>query len=277
MQRRIVNAAVDSGPFSFVAVLCAVYVGVILTQGSLKLALNIYRGSVSEAAVKRLRLEPGLERVAQADGKQESGDEGVAISIIVSEVEAVGGFVGTSFSEPVLNGGILLSIFGYMLVVQPWMAMVALALFIPQVFFIPLLQELINRRTEKRIKTVRAMTVDIVDKENGEAGAKEKTYRRRVADIYRLNMQIFRRKYAMTFLMNLVHHLGIVGILFVGGLLLVRGETEVGTVVAFISGLNRTHDPWGDLVTWFRDLTNNGVKYQLIAKAIGNEPGSSAD
>ena len=276
MQRRIVNGAVESSSFRFVALLCALYVGVILCQGGLKLVLNVYRGSVSETAVKRLRLEPNLERVARADGKQPSGEEGVAISIIVSEVEAVGGFVGTSFSEPILNGGILLSVFGYMLFVEPWMALVALALFIPQVIFIPVLQESINRRTEKRIKTVRAMTVDIVDKENGEAGAKQKTYRRRVGDVYRLNMQIFRRKYAMTFLMNLVHHLGIIGILFVGGWLLMRGETEVGTVVAFISGLNRTHDPWGDLVTWFRDLTNNGVKYQLIAKAIGDEPGSAS-
>jgi ABC-type multidrug transport system fused ATPase/permease subunit len=275
LQRRIVNGAVESSSFRLVALLCALYVGVILTQGGLKLVLNVYRGSVAETAVKRLRLEPNLERVARADGKKQAGEEGVAISIIVSEVEAVGGFVGTSVSEPVLNGGILLSVFGYMLVVEPWMALVALALFIPQVFFIPLLQESINRRTEKRIKTVRAMTVDIVDKENGEAGAKQKTYRRRVGEVYRLNMQIFRRKYAMTFLMNFVHHLGIVGILFVGGWLLMRGETEVGTVVAFISGLNRTHDPWGDLVTWFRDLTNNGVKYQLIARAIGDEPGST--
>jgi ABC-type multidrug transport system fused ATPase/permease subunit len=274
LQRRIVNAAVERGPIALVALLCLIYVGVVLAQGGLKLVLNVYRGSVSEAAVKRLRLEANLERIARSEEKSGPSDEGIAISIIVSEVEAVGGFVGTSFSEPVLNGGILLSVFGYMLVVQPWMALVALALFIPQVLAIPLLQESINRRTQERIKTIRAMTVDIVDKKNGETGAGEKTYRRRVGEVYRLNMQIFRRKYAMTFLMNLVHHLGIVGILFVGGILLIRGETEIGTVVAFISGLNRTHDPWGDLVTWFRELTNTGVKYQLIAKAISNESGS---
>jgi ABC-type bacteriocin/lantibiotic exporter with double-glycine peptidase domain len=42
----------------------------------------------------------------------------------------------------------------------------------------------------------------------------------------------------------------------------------VGTVVAFISGLNRMNDPWGDLVNYFRDLTNVGVKYQLIAEVL---------
>ena len=97
---------------------------------------------------------------------------------------------------------------------------------------------------------------------------REKTYGRRVADVYRLNMQIFRRKFGMNFLMNLFYQLGIIGILSVGGWLLLHGKTEVGTVVAFISGLNRMNDPWGDLVNYFRDLTNAGVKYRMIASAL---------
>ena len=58
----------------------------------------------------------------------------------------------------------------------------------------------------------------------------------------------------------------------VGGWLLLHGKTEVGTVVAFISGLNRMNDPWGDLVNYFRDLTNAGVKYQMIAQALDKRP-----
>jgi ABC-type bacteriocin/lantibiotic exporter with double-glycine peptidase domain len=269
LQRRIVNAAVDGGAFETIVLLCLLYVGVVLTQGGLKLVMNIYRGSVGEDAIRRLRLDPSFRAVARAQPENGAKEDGVAISVIVSEVEAVGGFVGTAFSEPVLNGGILLSIFGYMLYMQPWLALVALALFIPQVFFIPVLQAAINRRTEKRIKTVRAMTVDIVDKENGQAERREATYRRRVDDVYSLNMQIYRRKFGMVFLMNLIHQLGVVGILLVGGWLLINGQTEVGTVVAFISGIARTNEPWGDLVTYFRDLTNTGVKYQLVAQAAG--------
>ena len=89
------------------------------------------------------------------------GDAGVRISIIVSEAEAVGGFAGGSFSEPVLNAGILLSVFGYMLYVEPWMALVALLMFSPQLLFIPTLQEAINRRTQRRIETLRAVSVAI--------------------------------------------------------------------------------------------------------------------
>jgi ABC-type multidrug transport system fused ATPase/permease subunit len=256
--------------YHVIALLCGLYLVVVLLQGGLKFVLNIYRGSVIEAACQRLRLEPKLIAVATSETEGRPEEQGVAISVVTSEVDAVGGFVGVSFSDLVLNGGILLSVFGYMLFLEPWMAIVALGLFIPQVFFIPILQEAINRRTAERIKTVRGIAVDMVDTTNGNGKRRETTYRGRVDEVYRLNMQIYRRKFGMTFLMNLLHQLGVIGILSVGGGLLLQGETEVGTVVAFISGLTRTSDPWNDLVDYFRNLTNAGVKYQLIEQVVGN-------
>jgi ABC-type bacteriocin/lantibiotic exporter with double-glycine peptidase domain len=269
LQRRIVNTAVDHHAFTVIAGLSLLYIVAALMQGSLKLILNIYRGTVSEVANQRLRLDPNLIEIARASQRRGAGGEGVAISIIVSEVEAVGGFVGSSVSEPVLHGGILLSLVGYMIFMQPWMAVIAVLLFCPQFLFIPWLQEAINRHTQSRIETLRALSVDIVHEAADSAGAsKEKTYRKRISDVYRLNMEIIRRKFSMNFLMNLLHHFGIIGILAVGGWLLLHGKTEAGTIVAFISGLNRMNDPWGALVNYFRDLTNTGLKYQMIAAAL---------
>lgn len=268
LQRRIVNNAVEAQTYQVIALLCGLYLVVVLTQGGLKLVLNIYRGSVIETACKRLRLEPNLMTVATSEREGKPQEQGVAISVVTSEVDAVGGFVGVSFSDLVLNGGILLSVFSYMLFIEPWMALIAIALFIPQVLFIPVLQEAINRRTAERIRTVRAIAVDMVDTSKRRGGNREETYQGRVDDVYRLNMQIYRRKFAMTFLMNLLSQFGVVGILAVGGWFLLRGETEIGTVVAFISGLMRTNDPWNDLVDYFRNLTNAGVKYQLIAQVV---------
>jgi ABC-type bacteriocin/lantibiotic exporter with double-glycine peptidase domain len=275
LQRRIVNRAVDGEGFKFIALLCLIYVALALVQGSLKLVLNVYVGSVGEAASLRLRTEEKLLAVTRSEAPNGAEEQGVAISVIVSEVDAVGGFVGTAFSEPVLNGGILLSVFGYMLVVQPLLALVAVGLFIPQVLFVPILQAAINRRTGRRIMTLRSISVDIFDKAEKAAGAREATYRERIAGVYRLNMQIYRRKFFMNFLMNLLHHLGIVGILLVGGWLLLNGQTEVGTIVAFISGLTRMNDPWNDLVDFFRNLMNAGVKYRLIARVLEKDPSAS--
>lgn len=277
LQRRIVNGAVEGRGFEFVGLLCLLYVAVTLVHGSLKLAMNIYRGSVSEAANQRLRMLVNPPATAASANAAAPGAEGVKISIIVSEVESVGGFVGASFAEPLLNIGILLSILGYMIFTQPWMALVAFLIFCPQLLFIPYLQDAINRRTRRRIKTMRALSVDIVDEAADRAGVRtHQTFRHRIGHVYRLNMQIFRRKYGMNFLMNLLYQLGIIGILAVGGWLVLQGKTEVGTIVAFISGLSRMNDPWGDLVDFFRNLTNTGLKYRMIAAEFGKQPSQPA-
>jgi ABC-type bacteriocin/lantibiotic exporter with double-glycine peptidase domain len=272
LQRRIVNGALAKHALMQLVFLAGLYVVSVLAQGGLKLLMNVYRGAVSEAANRRLRLQlsPASSERAIEPGERR---EGVDISIIVSEVEAVGGFIGASVSDAVLNGGLLLAVFGYMLVLQTWMAAVAVLLFFPQFLFIPFLQKAINRRTERRIKVLRGLSIEIVDEAAERRGPREDgRYRRQVDNIYRLNMQIFRRKFGMNFLMNLLHQLGVVGILFVGGWFVIQGRTEVGTVVAFISGLNRVNDPWGDLVNYFRDMTNAQVKYRLIATALGYRP-----
>jgi ABC-type bacteriocin/lantibiotic exporter with double-glycine peptidase domain len=119
---------------------------------------------------------------------------------------------------------------------------------------------------------MRALSVDIVDEAADRAGERsQQTFRRRIARVYQLNMQIYRRKFGMNFLMNLFYHLGIIGILAVGGWLVLQGKTEVGTIVAFTSGLSRMNDPWGDLVDFFRNLTNTGLKYSMIAAQLGKQ------
>ena len=59
--------------------------------------------------------------------------------MIVGEVEPIGGFVGSSISEPLLQAGILLSVLSYIIHLDRWMAAAAFALFVPQLVFVPLL------------------------------------------------------------------------------------------------------------------------------------------
>ena len=267
LQRRIVNAAVAHREFRVIGILCLIYLAVSLLHGGLKLVTNVYRGSVGEKTNRHLRMQ--LAPSADAGTTPLEGDAGVRISIIVSEAEAVGGFAGGSFSEPVLNAGILLSVFCYMLYVQPWMALVAFLMLCPQLLFIPTLQESINRRTQRRIETLRALSAAIVEEAaNGAGTAKHHTYRRRIGFVYLLNVQIFMRKFGINFMMNLLYSLGVIGILAVGGWLMLQDRTDAGTIVAFISGLNRMNVPWRDLMNWFRDLTNAGTKCRLIAAKL---------
>jgi ABC-type bacteriocin/lantibiotic exporter with double-glycine peptidase domain len=55
-----------------------------------------------------------------------------------------------------------------------------------------------------------------------------------------------------------------------------QGRIEIGTVVAFVSGLTKINDPGNDLVTFVRDITNARVKYRMIAKVLDDQdPGEA--
>ena len=256
LQRRIVNDAIDKGEFQAILWLAIAYIGVALAEGGTKLVLNIYRGWVSETAVRHLR------RIAlHAESMQAA--RGVELSMVLSEVEPVGGFVGVAVSEPLLQGGILLAVFGYMLYLQPVLATLSFLVFAPQLVFVPLLQAAINRRVERRVLTMREVSDGIVR----EIQTAE-FHHPRIDRVFALHMGMFKLKFTMNFLMNLSHHVGVAAALALGGWYVLQGRIELGTVVAFISGLAKLNDPWGDVVNWFRDMTINRVKYRLLAAAL---------
>ena len=260
LQRRIVNDAVYRGAFGAIVWLAAAYIGVALAEGGIKLWLNIYRAWVSETAVRHLR------RAALAAAAA-PGAEGVELSMVLSEVEPVGGFVGAAVSEPLLQGGILAAVFGYLVYLEPWLAALSFLVFAPQLVFVPLLQAAINRRVERRVLTMREVSEGIV-REGAARSASSSAQQARVDRVFSLHMGMFQLKFSMNFLMNLTHHAGVAAALAVGGWYAVQGRIEIGSVVAFISGLAKLNDPWGDLVNWFRDMTVNRVKYRLVRDAL---------
>ena len=267
LQRRIVNDAIARGATSTVLWLAMAYVVFALTEGGVKLCLNIFRARVSESAVRELRHGIGAVTASVAVVEDRALAEGIEISMILSEAEPIGGFTGISVSEPLLQGGILLSVFGYLAFLNPWMALLSLAVLSPQIVFVPLIQRAISQRAEARIRTLREVSGEIVGAASGDAAlvAAQDSH---IDRVFRINMGIFKLKFTMNFLMNLMHHLGVATVLGVGGWLAVQGRIEVGTVVAFVSGLAKVNDPWGDIVNWYRELVVVRMRYRLVAEAM---------
>lgn len=61
---------------------------------------------------------------------------------------------------------------------------------------------------------------------------------------------------------------GLCGVFALGGYLVIKGRTEIGTVVAFVSGLAKINDPWGAVVDWYQSLKVAQVKYGLIRASL---------
>jgi len=267
IQRRIVNDAIKNGSVDSIFWLAIAYIAVALAEGVIKLGMNVYRSWVTERAVRHLRQSTSALTADAISGDDKARAQGTEISMVISEADPIGGFVGTGLSEPLLQGGILISVFGYLVYLDPWLALLCFLVFTPQMVFVPLIQSAINRRAAERIGTLRELSGGIVGAGDGDAGAAGELGGG-IDHVFALNMGIFKLKFAMNFLMNLMHHLGVATALGVGGYYAVKGEIDVGTVVAFVSGLAKVNDPWGDLVNWFREMTAARVRYRLMADAM---------
>jgi ABC-type bacteriocin/lantibiotic exporter with double-glycine peptidase domain len=270
LQRRIVDDVVKQRDFSWVVALAAVYAGTVLAQGGTKLVLNIYRSWIGERATRDLRRRVHALVSSNSPASSTPEAEGVQASMIVAEVESIGGFVGGSVSEPLLQGGILCSVLGYMIHVDFWMAATAFALFVPQFVFVPLMQGAMNRRTRTRVRIIRRLSVSVVEGSNSD-DASDRTDNEGIQEVFELNMGIFKLKFSMNFLMNLSTQLQIIGALLVGGWAVYAQRLEIGGVVAFISGIGRITDPWGDLVNYFRDVNITQVKFALVRDAVDHQ------
>ncbi|MHB1218244.1 MAG: ABC transporter ATP-binding protein [Alphaproteobacteria bacterium] len=266
-QRRIVNEALEERNVEALALLSAGYAMAAVVMGLIKRWLNVYRGIVGERATLHLRQRAHLGS-PQGEATT-SSSEGTTVAIAVAEVEPVGGFVGIAYSEPLLQVGIMVFTFAYLVYLQPWMALIGFALLSPQFLFVPYMQAAINRRAAARIKIVRRVGTQLIDESGHQLTRLDlRYYGKKVRAIMNLNVQIFRIKFSLNFFMNLLHHLGVVGVLLVGGLLVVGGKTEPGTILAFVSGLGQLKEPWTDLVNYYREATSAQVKYELVANAI---------
>jgi ABC-type bacteriocin/lantibiotic exporter with double-glycine peptidase domain len=270
LQRRIVNDLVKHRDYWLVIVLCAAYAGVVLAQGGTKLVLNVYRSWIGERATRDLRRRIHVLISSPSSASSGAEAEGIQASMIVAEVEPIGGFVGASVSEPLLQGGVLLSVLAYMIHVDLWLAGTVLALFVPQLVFVPLMQGAMNRRTRARVQIVRQLSVSVVEAISGDE-ARDRADNKRIDRVFELNMGIFRFKFTMNFLMNLSTQLQIIAALLVGGWLVYTDQLEIGGVVAVISGIGRFTDPWGDLVNYFRAVNITQVEFRLMSDAVNQQ------
>jgi len=265
MQRRILNAAMVDRNASLVIVLAAVYAAIVISSGSLKLLLNVYGGWIGEKAMRTLRLSASILADGIPAKQKDPTVQGVEISLIVAEPEAIGGFVGVAMSDLVLQIGILLSVFGYMFYMQPTLAFVCLLLFSPQIVFVPLMQSAISRRAQSRVAKLRDASVGVLRARTARA---ERAQRNRFAEIFVLDLGIIKLRFSMKFLMNFSQNMGKVLVLCIGGYFVVKGRTDVGTVVAFVSGLESVRDPWSDLVNWYQEMMLTSAKYRTFVGAM---------
>lgn len=264
LQRRIVNEVVETQDIEILVRFGIMYVAIIVLHQAAKFSLRLYQGWLTESTTVYTRTH--LLNLYDDSIEDADANSGRVVSIVGSEVEKLGGFVGEALSQACANIATLLGVAVYMFVIEPAIALFALAVLLPQIILTPVIQRRLNDLVEERIGLVRDMGDEISDMDQE---TRDKCLSV-VPEIYENRMKYLLLKFAMKSLLNLLNSLGPISVLLFGGYMVMMGETQVGVIVAFLSGFDRLSSPVRELIGFYRVAAQADVQHRLVAKWMRN-------
>ncbi|NOC45199.1 MULTISPECIES: ABC transporter transmembrane domain-containing protein [unclassified Ruegeria] len=241
---------------------------VILLSLALKWVLSYRAGTLGEDMIRLIR-QRLLWRSTDLKDSDEGLRKGTMTTAISAEAEELGKFAGGAFSDPVVQIGTLISVIGYISSTQPGLGLIALSMIVPQIIIVLVSQRKVNTFVAERVRILRGAT-DRLTTEDIEAV--ERDINTMFDDIYDTRRRMFLWKLSAKFLLSVINGAGTVGILMLGGYLVLQGKTDVGTVVAATSGLSRIQGPTAFLIAFYRQVSANRIKYELMLELFGPDP-----
>jgi len=260
LHRRIIEQGIEAGNLGALKSLAIIYVILILSGQVAKFLLRLYQSWIAESAIfnSRRRIADGhaLRTVGQDDD-----DAGATVSVMGQEVDKLGGFVGDGLSGAAANLAILFGVVGYMMIVEPSIAIYALAFLVPQIALTPVIQRKLNKLIETRVQLMRDMGDEVVSPDGADEILPEQ-----IRDIYGNRLHFLALKFAMKSLLNLLNAAGPMVVLLYGGYLVIEGETTLGVIVAFLTGFEKLSSPVRELISFYRMYAQANVQHEMIAK-----------
>ncbi len=270
---------IELGQVEFLLTLCGLFLLLVLVNGAFKLWINIYRGSMGERMLRRLRyiLFGRVLRFPMSQFTRIS--QGEIISMISAEVEPLGGYIGEAVSLPIFQGGTLLTILAFIMIQDPFLGVAAIALYPVQMYLIPKLQKKVNLLGKQRVQTARKLSERISESVSGiqdihthDTSAFE---RANISDwlgqIFDIRYEIYRRKFFIKFLNNFIAQLTPFFFYSLGGVLVIKGNLSFGSLVAVIAAYKDLADPWKELLKNYQTAMDARIKYEQLVEQFQPE------
>ncbi len=267
----ILTVELDQIPY--LMALCAAFLFLVMLNGGFKYFINVYRGVIGERMLRRLRYLL-IERVMRFPLPHfRNVSEGEIVSMVTTETEPLGGFIGDAFSLPSFQGGILLTYIGFIFIQDPIMGLAAISLYPIQVYLIPKLQRQVNRLGKQRVMKVRKLSERLGEMVSGmpdirahdTAHFELADFTERLGAIFDIRYQIYRKKFFIKFLNNFLAQLTPFFFFSIGGYLVIKGNLTLGSLVAVLAAYKDLAAPWKELLNYYQRMEDSRIKYdQLI-------------
>ena len=284
LPKHIVNDAISGTEFpkevlglelnqiEYLLALCAALFGLLVGGAIITRTINTYKGTTAERMIRRLRyqLYGAILLFPPQQFRRVTPSELAAM--ITAEVEPMADFIGSSFSTPLVEGGIMLTILFFMISEDPVLGLVAISMVPLQAWLIPKLQKKVNMLGRERVRRARKLagwvgeSVQGIDDihANDASTYMKATVSEKLGGIFKIRYELFRIKFFMKSLNVFLSELTPLIFYSVGGYLIIKGDLSLGALVAVLAAYAKFTPPWKELLRYYQRLHDIIIKYEQL-------------
>ncbi len=280
LQRSIVNEAINLGNIEKLFIYCGIYLVAVVFASGLKYLTNVIQTLISERTTARMRKDLYYHILTLPLGFFRKTQPGLVVNALTTELTLPGNFVGLSIAAPVTNLMTLLAFAGYLLWLNWLLALVSLSIYPIVIFLVPMLQKRVNRANKKRVDASRNFSSRIAEsvsgiheiQGNGAHAIENSKYDRIVDNLLKIRIVWSLYRFGIKSLNGFFSSLGPFLVFILGGWLAIKGQLELGALMAFVSAQEKLFDPWKELIEFFQVYKDGSVIYTRTMETFDVEP-----
>lgn len=257
--------------------LSLMFLGLVIVNGAFKFWINLQKGILGERMLRRLRFQLFALMLRFTPEAQSEVKSSETATIIRDEVEPIGSFIGDAIVVPAQLGTQALTALAFILMQNVWLGLVAGGMVGVQMTVIPRLRRQIIVLSRKRQIASRAFAGRVAEVLDGLPAVTLNNTGRweraeiggRLYSLYDLRLRIYRRKFAVKYLNNLLAQVTPFLFYAIGGVFALKGELDIGQLVAVLAAYRDLPPPLKELIDWDQQRLDVEVKYETVAAHFG--------
>jgi ABC-type multidrug transport system fused ATPase/permease subunit len=280
MQKRIVNQAISLRKLDLLLIYCAYYLAAVIVSSACKYLINVLETLISQKVLARMRTSLLEHIISLPLSFFRNTQPGTVVNAVANELAVPSNFVGSAVSAPVSNVLTLLAFAGYLLWLNPLLAAVSLSAYPAAMILLPLLQKRANIANQQRVDAARVFSGRIAESisgiheihGNGAYRLEMKKFNRLVEQLRKIRVVWSLYRFAVKSTNNFFTSLGPFLVFILGGYLTIKGQLELGALVAFLSAQEKLYDPWKELIEFYQVYQDGKVTYDRTMEFFDVEP-----
>lgn len=244
----------------------------VLVNGAFKYVINLRKGILGERMLRRMRYDLFSQLMRFRPEQIRSVKPAEVASMIKDEVEPIGGFVGDAFIQPVFLLSQAMTALVFIVMQSIWLGSIALLIVLAQAIIIPILRkEQLRLGRERQIasRSLAGRIGEIVDAGPTIQGHGATTYVQsdiagRLGKLFDIRYALYKRKFAVKFLNNLLAQITPFFFYAVGGYFALQGRLDIGQLVAVVAAYRDLPPPIKELIDWDQQRNDVTIKYEQV-------------